>query len=105
MRTCSAAHVLESPPSENTAMLPLAGRSIVNTHRLGSSLRRTATAFALVAALLGAATARAASPDFDAVPWTAIGCPAADLTADTSPSSVNFVGDTTTYPAAYYAYD
>src|SRR5262245_42955061 len=79
MRTWSAAHVLESPPLENTEMLPLAGRSIVNTHRLGSSLRRTATAFALVAVLLGAATARAASPDFDSVPWTAIGCPAAKL--------------------------
>src|SRR5262249_13095010 len=47
---------------------------------------------------------RGAGPGFGAVSWTAGGCPAADLLADTSPRSVNFGGDAT-YPAAYYAYD
>src|SRR5262245_60105374 len=89
MRTWIGGTHLGISPPENTSMLPLAGRSIVNAHRLSSSLRRTAVALGL-AVLLGASAARAASPDFDAVSWTAIGCPAADLTTDTSPRSVNF---------------
>ena len=65
-----------------------------------STLKRIACGLAV----LGATTVQAQTPDFDAVTWTAIGCPAADLTADTSPSAVNFVG-VATYPAAYYAHD
>ena len=75
------------------------------SNRLSHPLRRIACALGLAGMLLAAATARAqANPDFDAVAWTPIGCPAADLTADTSPNAVNFVGNAT-YPAAYYAFD
>ena len=60
---------------------------------------------ALLAVLLGAGRALAAgNPDFDAIAWTPLGCDTPVLTADTSPGSVNFVGDAT-YPAAYYAID
>jgi len=60
---------------------------------------------ALLAVLLGAGRALAAgNPDFDAVPWIALGCNNADLITHTSPGSVDFVGDAT-YPAAYYAMD
>ena len=66
---------------------------------------RIAAALALLATLAGAARAGAqTNPDFDAVSWRALGCPAADLTSDTSPGAVNFVGNAT-FPAAYYAFD
>jgi hypothetical protein len=71
----------------------------------GSRVRGIGGILTIGLLLLGSGRASAGgNPDFDAVSWTAIGCDAADLTADASPGAVNFVGDAS-LPAAYYAYD
>jgi len=60
---------------------------------------------ALLGALLAAGSAVAAgNPDFDAVTWVPLTCDASPMISHASPSSVDFVGDTT-YPAAYFAHD
>jgi uncharacterized repeat protein (TIGR01451 family) len=74
------------------------------TTNLGRKLKRLGWTLALAGALGARAALAQTGPDFDAVTWTAIGCPAANLTASTSPAGVNFVGNAT-YPAAYYAWD
>jgi hypothetical protein len=58
---------------------------------------------AVAAAIVRPAAAQAA-PDFDAVSWTAIACDNPDLIAETSPSSVDFVGNAMSSPA-FYAFD
>jgi uncharacterized repeat protein (TIGR01451 family) len=77
----------------------------MKTLGIAPTRHRLAGAVLALGLLVAAGAARAqASPDFDAVAWRPIGCPAADLTADTSPSAVNFVGNAT-FPASYYAFD
>ena len=60
----------------------------------------------LVAAIVVAASAPAGAqaPDFDAVAWAGVGCPAADLVRHTSPAGVDLAGDATV-PAVYIAHD
>ena len=55
----------------------------------------TAVALAAIIALAGARTAAAASPDFNSVQWTPLGCPNADLIKHDSPGSVDFAGSST----------
>ena len=74
------------------------------TTSLGVTRSLVAVLGLLAGLLAQSATARAASPDFDAVSWTAIGCENPDLVSHTSPSAADFVGDTT-FPAAYFAHD
>jgi hypothetical protein len=56
--------------------------------------------------MAGARPAAAASPDFDAVQWTALGCPNANLISHASPASVDFAGSNAPGDEpAYYAFD
>src|SRR5207244_1595796 len=77
----------------------------LNTTKERSTMRRTTSVGAtrslvavlgLLAGLLAqSATARAASPDFDTVTWTPLGCENPDLVSHTSPSAADFAGDAT----------
>jgi len=58
---------------------------------------------AVAAAVVRPAAAQA-TPDFDNVSWTAIGCDTADLISETSPAGVDFAGDAGHSPA-FYAFD
>src|SRR5262245_31075025 len=74
------------------------------------ALRRTSwittAALAVCLAIAGARPAAAASPNFDAVQWSALGCPNADLIKHDSPSSADFAGSSTPgNEPAYYAFD
>src|SRR5262245_35412440 len=66
----------------------------------------TRAALAVCLALAGATRAAAASPNFDAVQWTALGCPNADLITHDSPATADFAGSNQPGDEpAYYAYD
>src|SRR5258706_10948505 len=66
----------------------------------------TAIAFAACLAWPGARPAAAASPDFNTVQWTALGCPNADLITHDSPSSADFAGNSAAgSEPAYYGFD
>src|SRR6266849_1890324 len=81
------------------------GRSPMRrTTSLGATRSLVAVLGLLAGLLAQSATARAASPDFDTVTWTPLGCENPDLVSHTSPSAADFVGDTT-FPAAYFAHD
>ena len=68
------------------------------------SVRGVVSGLVAAIALAVAAPARAQAPDFDAVAWTGVGCPAADLVRHTTPAGVDLAGDAT-FPAIYIAHD
>src|SRR6185369_8154968 len=71
-----------------------------------SRMSWTAVALAAIIALASARTAAAASPDFNSVQWTALGCPNADLITHDSPGSADFAGSSAAGDEpAYYSFD
>jgi uncharacterized repeat protein (TIGR01451 family) len=58
----------------------------------------------LLLATLAVRAAHAVTPDFDAVPWAALGCDATPLSPNVTGGDVDLVGDAT-YPAFYTARD
>src|SRR5512139_2274884 len=68
------------------------------------SVRGVVSGLVAAIALAVSVPAGAQTPDFDAVAWVGVGCPAADLVRHTTPSGVDLAGDTT-FPAIYIAHD
>src|SRR5689334_25282716 len=68
------------------------------------ALRRIVITLAMLALVASNSRAIAASPDFDAVSWTPMTCPNADLISHSSPAAVDFVGDASHSPT-FVAYD
>ncbi|HWP65999.1 MAG TPA: hypothetical protein VNO26_08815 [Candidatus Limnocylindria bacterium] len=58
----------------------------------------------MLALLVASGAGAQGAPDFDAAPWTGVGCPADELVRHTTPAGVDLAGDAT-YPAIYIAHD
>src|SRR5262249_51898623 len=91
-------------PREPAGTSPEGGRPVMIRHRIPLRLDRLTVSLALVALLGGAASATAASPDFDAVTWTPMTCSNPNLISHSNPSAVDFAGDATS-PPTYVAHD
>jgi hypothetical protein len=79
-------------------------RVFAGSFEMGGRRLRVAAVTLLMILAADPAAAQTNPPDFDAVAWTAIGCPAADLVVHAAPAGVDLAGDAA-FSAVYVAYD